>query len=236
MNLKGKIAVLTGASSGLGSAVAESLIQKEAIVYGLARNLTALNELKKKLGESFHSVKIDITNSKIVSEWIKTTFSGKYAPDILINNAGVGAFIKIDETKESDWLTMMNTNLNGMFYITSGLVPFMKKKVGSKHIINIGSIIGLTGRAESAAYCTTKFGVQGFSESLFLELRFFNIKVTCFNPGSIATDFLKSSGIDKHDHMLHPKDLADTLIYILETPDNMLINELTVRPLNPKKP
>ncbi|MCZ2224880.1 MAG: SDR family oxidoreductase [Chitinophagales bacterium] len=236
MNLDKRVAILTGASKGLGYSIATALINKGVTVYGIARNIDALNEMKNKLGENFYPIQLDVTNEIAIKDWVNKTFSENYIPDILINNAGVGSFHKIDETPTETWLNMINTNLNGMFYITSSIAALMKKKNTSSHIINIGSIIGKIGRTEATAYCTTKFGVQGFSESLYIELRNYNIKVTCFNPGSIETDFLKSSGITAHSNMLHTEDLANTLIHILETPDNMLIDEITIRPLNPKPP
>lgn len=236
MDLKSKIAVLTGASSGLGRAIAKKLTAKDVQVYGLARNIDALTEVRNDLGENFKPVRMDITNQEMLTDWIDKTFSNKHTPDILINNAGAGSFNKIDETSAEEWLTMVNTNLNGMYFITSPIAALMKSKDSSTHILNIGSVLGSTGRSEGAAYCTTKFGVSGFSEALFKELRFYDIKVTCFNPGSIETEFFESSGVQSHQNMLHPKDLADSVIHVLETPDNMLINELTVRPLNPKPP
>lgn len=236
MDIKNKTAIVTGASSGLGAAMTEALINKEARVYGLGRNMEALTNLKNKLGKAFIPVQLDISKQDAVNSWITETFSEVKYPEILINNAGLGSFGKIDEIPSEEWMGMINTNLNGMYYLTSKVVSFMKKQTASAHIINIGSILGTTGRAESAAYCTTKFGVRGFSEALYQELRTFNIKVTCLNPGSIATEFFESSGVASHQNMLHPKDLANTVVYLLETPANMLINELNIRPLNPKKP
>lgn len=236
MEINKKNAILTGASSGLGSAIAKALIEKGAKVYGLARNLEALKAIKAKLGSDFIPVQLDISENSGVEKWITETFSETNSPDILINNAGLGSFGKIDEIPAEEWLGMVNTNLNGMYYITAQVTSLMKKKKEVTHIVNIGSILGTMGRAESAAYCTTKFGVQGFSESLFKELRFFDIKVTCLNPGSIDTKFFQNSGVEAHQNMLQPQDLANMLVHVLETPDNMLINELTVRPLNPKSP
>ncbi|MBS1745701.1 MAG: SDR family oxidoreductase [Bacteroidetes bacterium] len=236
MILEKKVAVLTGASSGLGAAIAAALIKKDVVVYGIARNINALNNLKEGLGELFHPVQMDITHEQDIINWVSNTFNETNVPDILINNAGVGGFKKIDETPTGEWLGMVNTNLNGLFYITSHVAALMKKKNSFSHIINIGSILGMVGRKDGAAYCTTKFGVRGFSEALYMELRYFNIKVTCINPGSIETDFFKSSGIVPHDNMLHPDDIANTIVHVLETPDNMLINEMTIRPLNPKQP
>ena len=236
MNILNKTAIVTGASGGLGKAISEALIKSGAKVYGVARNEQKLQSIENKLGNNFVSVPLDISNHEAIKCWITETFSEKNPPDILINNAGTGIFGKIDEMPTEDWLTMINTNLNGMYYITSQVASLMKKTEASSHIINIGSILGSIGRAESAAYCATKFGIQGFSDALFKELRFFNIKVTCFNPGSIDTHFFESSGIASHNNMLQPKDLADTLVHILKTPHNMLINDITIRPLNPKNP
>lgn len=240
MDILNKTAIVTGASSGFGAAIATALIRNGAKVYGVARNSQKLKLLQNKLGSQFIPVSLDISDYEAVKSWINESFSENHAPDILINNAGIGSFGKIDEMPSDEWLTMINTNLNGMYYITSQVAGLMKQKKEQKnegsHIINVGSILGSTGRAESAAYCTTKFGVQGFSDALFKELRFFNIKVTCFNPGSIDTAFFESSGIMAHTNMLHPQHLADTLVHILQAPDNMLISDITIRPLNPSNP
>lgn len=235
MEIKGKIAVVTGASSGLGAALAHALAAKEATVYGLARNLDKLNSLQKQLGKTFIPVKMDITNQKAVAAWVKITFSDCKMPNILINNAGAGYFNKIDELPLQHWHEMINVNLNGAFYISSNIVPFMKKNNVSCHIINIGSILGKTTRPDSAAYSATKYGIQGFSEALSKELRNYNIKVTCVNPGSIETRFFEQSGVEPHSNMLQPIDIAALIIHVLETPGNMLIDEITLRPLQPKK-
>ncbi len=235
MKLKNKVAIVTGASRGLGAATAKRLIRKGCTVYGIGRNADLLQKLSKELGDSFHPVQLDLTAEQAVSAWVESTFSENYIPDILINNAGVGSFHPIDETESSDWLEMMNINLNALFFITSKVSALMKKKSDSSHIINIGSILGKVGRKDGTAYCTSKFGVYGFSQALYMELRHFGIKVTNINPGSIETDFFSSSGIKAHSNMLQPKDIAATLVHILETPDNLLINELELRPLNPKK-
>lgn len=236
MDLLNKIAIVTGASGGLGAAFSEALVKNGVKVYGLARNEKKLYALNNSLGPQFVPVILDISNHQAVEKWVNSTFYETYIPDILINNAGTGSFGKIDEMPTEEWSNMINININGMYYITSLMANFMKKKERSSHIVNIGSILGNVGREESAAYCATKFAVQGFSDALFKELRFFNIKVTCFNPGSIDTHFFETSGIEAHHHMLQPKDLADALVYILKTPDNMLVNTITIRPLNPKKP
>lgn len=235
MEISSKIAVITGASRGIGAAFSRGLIAKGATVYGLARNRELLETIQQELGEKFISVAIDISDREAMEHWANETFSEKLSPDILINNAGAGFFGKIDELPLEQWHQMINTNLNGVYYLTSAIVPFMKKKRYSSHIINIGSILGQTSGAEKSGYSATKFAIQGFSEALFKELRNDNIKVSCINPGSIDTHFFEASGIHPNRNMLQPEDLAQVLIHVLETPDNVLINELTVRPLNPKR-
>lgn len=235
MQLEDKTAVLTGASSGLGWAMAGALVGKGAEVYGLARNKDKLNELETELGDAFYPVQLDIGDSNAVTQWVEDTFSESLCPDILINNAGIGSYGKIDEIPESEWVNMVNTNLNGLYFLTSKIAALMKTNSESSHILNIGSILGTMGKAEGTAYCATKFGVRGFSEALFKELRPYHIKVTCVNPGSIDTAFFRSSGVEAHKNMLQPKNLADTVVHVLETPDNMLINDMVIRPLDPRK-
>lgn len=237
MDLKSRVAIVTGAGKGLGATLSRALVQEQVkTVYGIARSTDSLNDLHKELGKQFVPVTLDITKHDDVVEWMQKTFSEKYQPDILINNAGVGAFARIDEMPSELWYAMINTNLNGVYHITSETVKLMRKKNSGSHIINIGSIMGTTTRSEGTAYCATKYGINGLSQALYQEVRRDNIKVTCVNPGSIETDFLKTSGIEKHHNMLHPEDIADTIMHILKTPDNVLINELTMRPLNPKPP
>lgn len=236
MILKNKTAIVTGASKGLGKACCKTLIQNGAIVYGLARSLKKLNKMRGELGVNFNPVLIDITIPESIKYWVNKTFSDDLLPNILINNAGCGHFGKVDKMDSELWHELIDTNLNGIFHLTSCVVPLMKRSTESSHILNIGSILGTLGAAGKSGYCASKFAVRGFSEALFKELRYDNIKVTCLNPGSMDTKFFKTAGITPHKQMLQPVDIANTIIHILETPDNMLINEVTIRPLNPKPP
>lgn len=236
MQLAGKIAVVSGASSGLGAALSKQLVANGVRVYGLARRTSALLALQSAIGAAFVPVTLDITDKNKLDAWVRETFDEDCSPDILVNNAGCGFFEPFDLMSADKWQQTIDTNLNGMYNLTAALVPFMKVKTSTSHIINTGSILGGMGRAEAAAYCTVKYGVRGFSEALMLELRAFNIKVSCVNPGSIATDFFHDSGIIPHKNMLQPEELAQTLIHILSCPDNMLISEVTIRPLDARKP
>ncbi len=236
MNLQSKVAIVTGASSGIGTEFAKILVEAGSKVYGLARSTDKLNTIQETLGEAFIPVTLDVTNYSAVEEWVSSTFSDEL-PDILVNNAGLGIFGNVDKLSVEDWQTMMDVNLSGVFYLTRLITPLMKKNPNVCHIANIASVAGLMGNPTISAYNATKFGLRGFSEALFKELRFDGIKVTCFFPGSIATSFFDGiDAIQLHDNMMHPIDIAKTLKYVLETPDNFLINEITMRPLNPKPP
>ena len=235
MNIKDKIAIISGASSGLGESMSQLLTRKGARVYGLARNEQKLNVLKERFGEHFIPIALDISVETKVQQWVKNTFSDTHVPDILINNAGAGYLNSFEKLTSMQWHAMINTNLNGLFYLTSTVVHLMKIKQASSHIINIGSILGKTTTHKSTAYSATKFAIQGFSEALGKELRNDGIKITCINPGSISTRFFENSGIEPHENMLDPEDIARLIVNILETPDNMLIDELTLRPLQPHK-
>lgn len=235
MNINGKTAIITGASAGIGKAFAEALVRKGATVYGLARSGDKLERLQERLGQHFKPVVMDITDKESVFAWVKETFATQQA-DILINNAGFGAFASVDELEPQVWDDMLATNLSGVFYLTHALVPNMKANAEVTHILNIASVAGLMGNPQLSAYNATKFGLRGFSEALFKELRGFGIKVTCVYPGSIATDFFEKVGMETHDNMMRPEDVAKTVVNVIETPDNFLIDEITLRPLNPKKP
>lgn len=235
MQLKGKTAIITGASSGIGADFSRALTEKGCRVYGLARRMERLDELQSRLGELFVPVVQDVNDYKGLEEWVEKTFSRKNSPDILVNNAGLGLFGAVDELSPEDWDAMIQTNLTSVFRLTRLVVPFMKQADSVSHIVNIASVAGLIGNPNISGYNASKFAIRGFSEALMKELRNDRIKVTCIYPGSIATEFFEKHG-GTHPNMLQGKDVASTLVHILETPDNFLIDEITVRPLIPKPP
>ena len=242
MQLSGKIAIVTGASSGIGAEFSRDLVKKGAIVYGLARRADRLKELETELNTGadgkFIAVEMDITQESKLHAWVDQTFGQNTAslPDVLINNAGYGQFAPVEKMSPEDFDRMMSTNMNAVFYLTRLIVPLMKKNPSVCHIVNVSSVAGLMGNPNISVYNATKFALRGFSEALFKELREDGIKVSCIFPGSISTEFFDQLGVETHDHMMRPQDISASVLFLLETPDNFLINEMTLRPLNPKAP
>lgn len=237
MKLASKIAVITGASGGIGAAFSRALIDKGATVYGLARSTDKLKQSQQTFGDQFIPVTLDVTSHEAISRWIQQTFGADLQPDVLVNNAGLGRFGDVDTLPLEDWEAMIHTNLSGIFYMCRQIVPLMKENNNTCHIINIASIAGKVSTPQLSGYNASKYGVRGFSEALFKELRYDGIKVTCFYPGSIQTGFFSDANdSESHANMMQPVDVAKVLINVLETPDNFLINDITMRPLNPKHP
>jgi NAD(P)-dependent dehydrogenase (short-subunit alcohol dehydrogenase family) len=231
MDIKNRVAVITGVSKGIGEALCRQLLAEGCVVYGLGRNDF------KNVHPHYTFIKTDVQSHDEVQnafEQILAKHDGKI--DILINNAGLGYFGTVEDLPLKQWDTMMKTNVNGMFYCTRHAVPAMKKN-GMGHIINIASTAGLEGMPQVSGYCASKWAVKGFTESIWRELRDFKIKATCVYPGSVRTDFFRNNpNITPHDYMLMPEDVADMMVYALKTPDNFHQVNLEVRPLQPKGP
>jgi len=229
MDLKNKIAVVTGVSKGIGYHIAQQLQHKGAVVYGLGR--TPANFLNE---DQFLSCDIR-QESEVIAAFAKILGLHNRI-DILVNNAGLGYFGMLENISTEQWHEMFDTNIHGMYYCCKAAIPSMKRSQYG-HILNIASTAALEGMHQVSAYCATKWAVKGLSESLFRELRDYRIKVTCIYPGSTKTDFFRNSpGIQPHDYMLMPEDIALGMIQAIEMPDNFHTVNWEIRPLQPKGP
>ena len=241
MDLTDSVAVVTGASSGLGTHFATALIDRGATVYGLARSADKLEAVQATLGDAFRPLACDLRDDDQVAETFDTVRTEANRIDVLINNAGLGQFGPVDELPLEDWDVQMDTNLRGVFLCTREVVPTMREQNESRqpsgvggHIVNIASIAGLLGNPNLTAYNASKFGLRGFSESLMKEVRDDGIRVTCLYPGSTDTNFFDVAGVDMTDNPLAPEDVSDTVMHVLESPANHLISEVVLRPLRPR--
>ena len=238
MDLTDKVAVVTGASSGLGRHFAEALLDRGAAVFGLARSMDTLNALRDELGDAFHPVRCDVRDEDAVATAFDTVMDARGRVDVLINNAGLGQFGPIDETDLDTWDVQQETNVRGVFLCTRAAAPIMKQQNADTgfggHIINIASIAGLLGNPNISAYNASKFAVRGFSEATMKELRGDGIKVSCVYPGSVETNFFEVADVEMTDHPMQPDDVAATVMHLIEMPDNYLISEVVMRPLRPR--
>lgn len=238
MNLQDKIAVVTGASRGLGLAFSKALAERGATVYGLARSADDLAEVESDLNGAFHGIACDVRDRASIRDAFQRIETDAGRCDVLLNNAGLGRFDAVDDLSEADWDAMMDTNVTGLFLCTQAAVPMMKAQNAAHgfggHIVNIASIAGLLGNPNLSGYNASKFAVRGFSEALMKELRDDGIKVTCVYPGSVATHFRDESGGVGSANPMRAEDVAATVIHVLEGPDNYLISEVVLRPLRPK--
>lgn len=230
MELLNKTAVVTGVSKGIGHAAAWQLLGEGVRVFGLGRN----NSIEHHL---YTFIQCDVRKPESVEAAFRSIYeaSGGHV-HILLNNAGLGYFGMLEEISYEQWDELYQTNVNGIFYCCKQVLPVMKQQQYG-HIINIASTAALEGMPQVSAYCATKWAVKGLSESLFREVRDFKIKVTCLYPGSVKTDFFRNSpGIQPHDYMLMPEDVAASIIHTLKMPDNFHTVNLEIRPLQPKGP
>lgn len=230
MELKDKIAVVTGVSKGIGHATALQLLNEGAKVYGLGRN----NSIQHP---NYTFIRCDVRTASEVEQAFKQVYAAtQNKVHILLNNAGLGYFGMLEDISYEQWDELYQTNVNGIFYCCKQALPVMKQQQLG-HIINIASTAALEGMPQVSAYCATKWAVKGLSESLFREVRDFRVKVTCIYPGSVKTDFFRNSAnVKPHDYMLMPEDVAANIIYALKMPDNFHTVNLEIRPLQPKGP
>jgi NAD(P)-dependent dehydrogenase (short-subunit alcohol dehydrogenase family) len=238
MDLTDAVAVVTGASSGLGAHFSRSLIDRGALVYGLARSTDKLEALRDDLGDAFRPLSCDVRDEAQVADAFETVRTDGGRIDVLLNNAGLGQFGPVEDLPLEKWDVQMDTNLRGVFLCTREAVPTMREQNEETgfggHIVNVASIAGLLGNPNLTAYNASKFGLRGFSESLMKEVRDDGIRVTCLYPGSVETNFFDVAGVDMTDNPLQPEDVAATVMHVLESPANHLISEVVMRPLRPR--
>ncbi|MDB5233387.1 MAG: short-chain dehydrogenase [Hymenobacter sp.] len=230
MDLNGKVAIVTGASKGIGRATVEALLGRGAAVAGWGR--TAPDGL---VHDRFQFFECDVRDEHAVAEAFTNTVR-ELGPEIhvLVNNAGLGIMGEIDGFKSEDWLTMFDTNVHGVFYCTRAVLPQMKRQHRG-HIVNVASLAGTTGTAGMAGYCATKFAVRGFSDALFKEVRPVGVRVTCVMPGSVETNFNGNEpGANPSPYKMTPEAIAAAIVHALEAPDSTMISEIQLRPAQVK--
>ena len=243
-NLDGRVALITGASSGIGAATALLLAKAGARVAMAARRTDRLNELAERIrhasGEAI-SIPADVADQASAEQMVTTTVERFGKLDILVNNAGVMYLAKFTDGNPAEWRRMLEVNLLGLFCASRSALSHMKR-AGRGHIVNVSSVAGRLGFPSGAVYSATKFGVTGFSDALRHEVRADKIRVTVIEPGAVATELgshvtdsaakKQLEGWQANMRQLQSEDIAAAILYAVEQPDRVDVNEILVRPTN----
>jgi NADP-dependent 3-hydroxy acid dehydrogenase YdfG len=229
--LDGRVAIVTGASKGIGKAIARRLAREGARVMLSARGEEGLNTAVQELdGMQVAATAADVGNGRQARGLVEETVRKWGRIDLLVNNAGVGVFGPFMEMEESDLDMMINTNLRGVFLMTKAALPHMIRG-GGGHVVNIASLAGKNGVKGGAVYSATKWALRGFGASLLLEVREHDIRVTTVFPGSVDTSF--SSGGKRGRNITQPEDVADAVLFAVTAPARSMFSEIDVRPTKP---
>ena len=229
--LVGKVALVTGASSGIGLAISRRLGQMGARVSLCARNAENLERAASTLrtaGIQVLALRTDVTRGDEVVGFVSETQRTLGPVDILVNNAGIGIFGPFQDQTEADWNAILDTNLKSVFLASRAVAPEMiRRKTG--HIINICSLAGKSTFANGAIYCASKWGLLGLTGCMAEDLRAHGIRVSAICPGSVATEFSPHAGKDP-SKMLQPEDVAHTVAAIVTQAPGSFISEVQMRP------
>ena len=233
--LAGKVAVVTGSTRGIGRAIAEALAAAGATVAVSARREQDVSETvaaMKQNGWDVLGSACDVRRYDEVTALMAYVAEEASGLDILVNNAGVGIFGSIAELSTESWDRVIGTNLTGVFYCSRAALPYLKKRGGGA-IINISSLAGKNAFTGGAAYNASKFGLEGLSEAMMLDLRYQNIKVAYVMPGSVATEFAGRGSGDGDDWRLSSEDVAEVVMGILAQDHRALASRVELRPFQP---
>jgi NADP-dependent 3-hydroxy acid dehydrogenase YdfG len=241
--LNGRVAIVTGASAGIGVAIAETLAHAGAKVVLAARRLDRIEATAQALRDSgceALAVRTDVTSledMKALAETTKNHFGGI---DILVNNAGVMPVTPLSEGKVDDWKLMVDVNVNGVLHGIAAVLPTMIEQ-RSGHMVNIGSVASRRPFPGGSVYSATKFAVRGLSWGLHLELGAeYGIRVTDIQPGLVSTELFDTvlefrERMEKAwegKRMLQPQDVAESVLFALSAPEHVSVSEVLVRPVD----
>ncbi|KRK78572.1 SDR family oxidoreductase [Companilactobacillus nodensis] len=244
MSLKDKVVVIMGASSGIGAATANLLASKGAKLSIAARRLDRLEEIKNQNPDAkIKTFKADVTKAEEVEKVIADTVAEYGRVDVLFNNAGIMPVNNLDQLAHDEWQNMLDINVKGVLNGIAATLPVMKKQK-SGHIITTSSVLGYEVLPGYAAYSGTKYAVRAIMEGLRQEERTSNIKTTIIAPGSVRTELFNSinnkevrEGLESAMKQpgskmmaLQPEEIAQAVAFAIDTPANMAVNEMVIRP------
>jgi 3-oxoacyl-[acyl-carrier protein] reductase len=236
-NLKNKNALITGAGKGIGKAIAIALAKEGVNVILVARTQDEIESVAVKarsLRVKALAITADVADINSVNAAVEKALTEFGTIDILINNAGIGAFGKFLELEPTTWERIIQVNLMGTYYVTRAVLPNMiERQTGD--IINISSTAGLSGNALTSAYSASKFAVLGLTESLMQEVRKHNIRVTALTPSTVATDMAKDLKLTdgNPEKVMQSEDVAELIIAQLKLNRRVFIKNSSIWSTNP---
>ena len=224
--LRQEVAIVTGATRGIGRAIAAQLCRLGAQVVVCGRGAREVERAARELGASGQALGItaDVQKLDDVERLVNQTMETFERIDILVNNAGIGIFGPVDRLAPEEWEQVVNTNLRGAFYTIRAVATHMMRQ-GSGHIINISSLAGKNGFAGGTIYCASKFGLMGLSYSAAEDLRGYGIRVSVICPGSVHTEFSPHAGKNP-EKMLKPEDVAHAVAMLVTQRPQSFISEI----------
>jgi NAD(P)-dependent dehydrogenase (short-subunit alcohol dehydrogenase family) len=238
-NIEGKSAIVTGATRGIGLAIARTLLQLRAHVFVCARTSADVDQtvaaLSSQYGDRIHGTACDVRSYNEVGSMVARASQALGGVDILINNAGIGSRSYVANMPVEEWDSTIQTNLSGVFYCCHAVLPLIKHR-GGGYIINIGSLAGKNAFPGGAAYCASKFALIGFTEALMQEVRYDHVRVSHIMPGSVNTGFGRDGRQDPGTSWkLAPEDVATVVVNLLEMDPRALPSRIELRPSEPIK-
>ena len=237
MDYKGKVAVVTGGTKGIGRAIAEALAREGLNVCVGARSLDEVKQTVRELeglGVSATGAACDVRASEECDALIGHAVEELGGVDVLVNNAGIGLFKPVEETTPEEFRAVLETNLFGVFHCCRAAIPEMKRR-GGGYIINVSSLAGANPHPSMATYNASKFALNGFSEALMQEVRHDDIKVSYVMPGSVNTEFGGDEISDERAWQLQPDDVARVVVDLLRHDERSLPSRVEIRPSRPPK-
>ncbi len=234
MKLENKVAIVTGASRGIGLAIALAFAKEGVDLTIVGRSSSELEQVAadvRELGRKCYISTCDVRSEDSVKKAVEDTLEQYGKIDILVNNAGIGLFKSVRDTSLQEWQDILDVNLTGTFLFSRAVLDPMVIR-GQGQIINISSDVGKRTIPRASAYCASKFGVQAFSEVLAKEVRKLGIKVGVISPGMTDTYFNNSEqGIAEKEGWLLADDVAEAAVYMASTERHALIDEILIHPI-----
>jgi NADP-dependent 3-hydroxy acid dehydrogenase YdfG len=241
--LDGKVAAVTGASSGIGAATAIALAREGAAVALGARREDRLRDLAERIesdGGRAVALRADVADESSARAFVEGAHSELGRLDVLVNNAGVMLLGPVTDANTDDWRTMVSVNMLGLLYCTHAALTLMREQ-SSGHIVNISSVAGRVARLGNGVYALTKFGVGAFSESLRQEALNYGVRVTLIEPGFVDTELQDHNeqpavreAIEQMrsqiGQVMRPEDIANAIAYAVTRPEHVSVNEVLIRP------